>query len=66
MVPIVILSHQRLAKLAWGASRSDDTARLRVYVDQLRQKLEADPSAPRIIVTETGIGYRLRSGRHDT
>ena len=35
---------------------------LRVYVNQLRQKLEADPGRPALIITEPGVGYRLRSG----
>lgn len=63
--PDHVLAHQRIARAAWGATRSDDTARLRVYVNQLRQKLEADPAMPRIIVTEPGIGYRLRTFRHE-
>lgn len=60
--PDHVLPHQRLARLAWGARGTDDVAKLRVYIQQLRQKLEAAPSAPHIIVTEAGIGYRLRSG----
>jgi two-component system KDP operon response regulator KdpE len=38
----------------------DDTAYLRVYINQLRQKLELDPLVPKIILTEPGVGYRLR------
>jgi two-component system, OmpR family, KDP operon response regulator KdpE len=62
--PDHVLPHLRLAKLAWGAPSADDTARLRVYINQLRQKLEATPSAPQIIITEAGIGYRLRTNAY--
>lgn len=62
--PDHVLPHRRLAKLAWGVPCADDTARLRVYISQLRQKLEIIPSAPRIIITEAGIGYRLRTNAH--
>jgi two-component system KDP operon response regulator KdpE len=43
----------------WSAP--GDVQQLRVYVRQLRQKIEADPERPRHIITETGVGYRLRS-----
>ena len=43
-------------------THTHDTACLRVYVNQLRQKLEADPGRPALIITEPGVGYRLRSG----
>ncbi|MEG9505218.1 MAG: winged helix-turn-helix domain-containing protein, partial [Methylorubrum extorquens] len=42
-------------------SVSSDPQYLRVYMRQLRQKLEADPERPRILLTETGVGYRLRA-----
>jgi two-component system KDP operon response regulator KdpE len=45
-----------MAKL-WGAG--GDVQQLRVYVRQIRQKIEADPERPSIILTETGVGYRL-------
>lgn len=53
-----VLTH---AQLMSAVSTSSDTQYLRVYVRQLRQKLEVDPERPRIILTETGIGYRLRA-----
>ena len=43
------------------ASVSSDPQYLRVYMRQLRQKLEADPERPRSLLTETGVGYRLRA-----
>jgi two-component system KDP operon response regulator KdpE len=44
-----------------AVSVSSDPQYLRVYMRQLRQKLEADPERPRILLTETGVGYRLRA-----
>ena len=53
-----VLTH---AQLMHAVSVSSDPQYLRVYVRQLRQKLEADPERPRILLTETGVGYRLRA-----
>jgi two-component system KDP operon response regulator KdpE len=55
-----VLTHSQILKAVWGPAHVEDTAYLRVYVNQLRQKLEIDPSSPRIILTELGVGYRLR------
>ncbi|MDB5647953.1 response regulator transcription factor [Methylobacterium sp.] len=52
------LTHAQLMK---AVSTSSDPQYLRVYIRQLRQKLEADPERPRILLTETGVGYRLRA-----
>jgi two-component system KDP operon response regulator KdpE len=52
-----VLTHRTILGKLWGAG--GDVQQLRVYVRQIRQKLEADPERPRHIVTETGIGYRL-------
>ncbi len=57
--PDHVLTHRQILKAVWGPAHVDDTAYLRVYINQLRQKLEVDPTAPRIIVTEPGVGYRL-------
>jgi len=54
-----VLTHKFLLKQLW--SDFTDAQYLRVYVRQLRQKIEADPERPRYILTETGIGYRLRA-----
>ena len=43
----------------WGPNHAEDTHYLRVYMGQLRKKIERDPSQPRHLVTETGIGYRF-------
>ena len=57
--PDHVLTHKQILKSVWGPAHAEDTAYLRVYVNQLRQKLEADPAAPRLILTEPGVGYRL-------
>ena len=53
-----IVTHQTLLKEVWGPHR-DDSQALRVYIGNLRKKLEDEPGRPRYIVTEAGIGYRL-------
>lgn len=55
-----VLTHKELLVAVWGAAHMEDTQYLRVAIGQLRQKLEADPASPMHIVTEPGIGYRLR------
>ena len=52
-----VLTHRTIMAKLWGPS--GDVQQLRVYVRQIRQKIEADPERPRIILTETGVGYRL-------
>lgn len=54
-----VLTHQFLLRAVWGPSHSESTHYLRVYMGQLRQKLEDDPAQPVHILTETGVGYRL-------
>ena len=58
--PDHVLTHGQILKAVWGPAHVEDTAYLRVYVNQLRQKLEENPSEPQLILTELGIGYRLR------
>lgn len=55
-----VLTHGFLLKEVWGPAHTEDVQYLRVYIRQLREKLEADPTRPRLILTETGVGYRLR------
>ncbi|MBX6343328.1 MAG: winged helix-turn-helix domain-containing protein, partial [Thermomicrobiaceae bacterium] len=55
-----VLTHQMLLTRVWGPASADATHYLRVYVNQLRQKLEPEPTRPRYIVTEPGVGYRFR------
>jgi two-component system KDP operon response regulator KdpE len=53
-----VLTHRMLMREVWGGET--DVQYLRIYVRQLRQKIEADPERPQHILTETGIGYRLK------
>jgi two-component system KDP operon response regulator KdpE len=53
-----VVSHKQLLAAGWGGAVTDSQF-VRVYVGQIRQKIEADPSAPTLILTEPGIGYRL-------
>jgi two-component system KDP operon response regulator KdpE len=54
-----VLTHQQILKEVWGPNQVNQTHYLRVYIAHLREKLESDPSNPRLIVTEPGVGYRL-------
>lgn len=55
-----VLTHRQLLRDVWGPSHVESNHYLRVFVGHLRQKLEADPTQPRHILTETGIGYRFQ------
>lgn len=54
-----VLTHRQLLSEVWGPTHAEDTHYLRVYMGNLRQKLEVDPAQPAHFVTETGVGYRL-------
>jgi two-component system KDP operon response regulator KdpE len=54
-----VLTHRYILEQVWGPSFAEESQYTRVYVGQLRKKLEDDPSNPQLIVTESGIGYRL-------
>ena len=53
------VTHQQLFRAVWGSAHGDAQQYLRVYVAHLRRKIEADPFAPRHVVTEPGVGYRF-------
>jgi two-component system KDP operon response regulator KdpE len=55
----MVLTHRQLLREVWGPSHIDQSHYLRIYMKQLRHKLEPDPARPRYLITETGIGYRL-------
>ncbi len=57
-----VLTHQFLLRAVWGPTYVDETQYLRVFIGQLRKKLEDDPNRPRYLLTESGIGYRFQSG----
>jgi two-component system KDP operon response regulator KdpE len=54
-----VVTHGQILTSVWGPAHKDDTQYLRVFIGQLRAKIESDPSAPKIILTESGIGYRF-------
>jgi two-component system KDP operon response regulator KdpE len=54
-----VLTHRQLLRQVWGPEYGDENHYVRVYVAQLRRKLEADPARPRYLRTEPGVGYRL-------
>lgn len=56
-----VLTHRFILEQVWGPAHADETQYTRVYVGQLRKKIEEDPSNPKLILTESGIGYRLQS-----
>jgi two-component system KDP operon response regulator KdpE len=56
-----VVTHQQVLKEVWGQAQIHETQYLRVFVGRLRQKLEADPAQPHLLVTESGVGYRLRT-----
>ena len=55
-----VLTHQYLLKEVWGLPYQENAHYLRIYMSQLRQKLEIDPTQPQYLLTESGIGYRLK------
>jgi two-component system KDP operon response regulator KdpE len=57
--PGKVVTHQQLLQEVWGQAYVEETQYLRVYIGQLRQKLERDPAAPRHLITEPGVGYRF-------
>ena len=57
--PGTVVTHGQLLREVWGPSHAQDTHYLRVYMKQLRDKLEPDPANPRYLCTEIGVGYRL-------
>jgi two-component system KDP operon response regulator KdpE len=56
-----VLTHGFILREVWGPAHTEDVQYLRVYVRHLREKLEANPTQPRYILTETGVGYRLQA-----
>jgi two-component system KDP operon response regulator KdpE len=54
-----VMTHRQLLTAVWGPAHCEDVQYLRVFVGQPRQKLEADPAHPDILLTEPGVGYRF-------
>ncbi|WP_446812013.1 response regulator [Methylomonas sp. 2BW1-5-20] len=55
-----VMTHQQILKEVWGPSYQENAHYLRIYMSQLRQKLETDPTQPKFLLTESGVGYRLK------
>jgi two-component system KDP operon response regulator KdpE len=55
----MVATHRELLTEVWGPTHAGDTHYLRIYMKQLRDKLETDPARPRYLLTETGVGYRF-------
>jgi len=56
-----VVTHRQILKEVWGPNYAEQTHYLRVYMAHLREKLEADPSRPELLLTEPGVGYRMRA-----
>lgn len=54
-----VVTHRQILTAVWGPAHHDDTQYLRVFIGQLRSKIEPDPAAPAIVMTEPGVGYRM-------
>jgi two-component system KDP operon response regulator KdpE len=57
----LVVTHDQLLKGIWSGNQRDNIQYLRILVRKLRQKIETDPNDPRLLVTESGVGYRLQS-----
>jgi two-component system KDP operon response regulator KdpE len=55
-----VLTHRQILKQVWGPTHADHTHYVRVHMAELRKKIEAEPARPKLLVTEPGVGYRLR------
>jgi two-component system KDP operon response regulator KdpE len=58
-----VFTHRQLLVAVWGPSAADQNHYLRVHMGALRKKIEADPARPQWLLTEAGVGYRLREVR---
>jgi two-component system KDP operon response regulator KdpE len=64
--PGKVLTHRQILKEVWGPAHTGETHYLRVYMAQLRRKIEADPARPQLLVTEPSVGYRMRDRSEPT
>ncbi|MFX8308804.1 winged helix-turn-helix domain-containing protein, partial [Acinetobacter baumannii] len=60
--PDRVITHSQLLKIVWGPGHGEDTHYVRVHMANLRKKVEAQPSMPRHLLTEAGVGYRFVQG----
>jgi two-component system, OmpR family, KDP operon response regulator KdpE len=61
----LVVTHDYLLKEIWSGNQRDNIQYLRILVRKLRQKIETDPNHPRLLVTESGVGYRLQARLED-
>jgi two-component system KDP operon response regulator KdpE len=61
-----VITHKHILKEVWGTAYAGQTHYLRIYMAQLRHKLEADPARPRFFINEPGVGYRLKTDFNET
>jgi two-component system KDP operon response regulator KdpE len=61
----LVVTHDQLLKEIWSCNQRDNIQYLRILVRKLRQKIETDPNYPRLLVTESGVGYRLQARLED-
>ena len=59
ITPNVAIPHRRLLQVVWGQDYGNEVVYLRVFINQLRKKIEPDPTKPRYILTEHSIGYQF-------
>jgi two-component system KDP operon response regulator KdpE len=55
-----IMTRKQILQEVWGPAMAEEYNNLRVYINQIRKKIESEPSAPKLLMTEPGVGYRLR------
>jgi len=55
-----IMTRNQIVRSVWGPAMSEEYNNLRVYINQLRKKIEVDPSSPQVLLTEPGVGYRFK------
>lgn len=60
-----VMTYRQLLKEVWGGAHSEDNHYVRIYMAQLRSKLERDPAQPALLLTETGVGYRFADAAED-
>ncbi len=61
-----VMTHRQILSEVWGSAYASQTHYVRVHMAELRKKIEVDPAQPKLLVTEPGVGYRLRSAQNET
>lgn len=61
-----VLTYSQIAAAVWGPDNEVDSQFVRVLISNLRQKVELDPARPQLVLTEPGLGYRMRANERET